>query len=99
MGGDHDERHRPVPQTGAEDKSVPATHEERVLVVGKGVVLTADVTSCEDVIVEGCFHGNIKAKTFVLAEGESQLDVPPGKRFPLASRYMLNSQTGVRSYR
>lgn len=47
-----------------------ARHAERVLVVGKGVVLTANVTSCDKVVVEGQFQGNIKTGTFVLAEGE-----------------------------
>ncbi|CBJ30581.1 conserved unknown protein [Ectocarpus siliculosus] len=46
-----------------------AKHEERVLVVGKGVVLTANVTSCDKVVVEGNFQGNIKTGTFVLSEG------------------------------
>ena len=47
-----------------------ANHEERVLVVGRGVVLTANVTSCDKVIVEGQFEGNIKTTTFILSEGE-----------------------------
>lgn len=47
-----------------------ASHEERVLIVGKGVVLTADVTSCDKVIVEGQFQGNIKTTTFILTEGK-----------------------------
>lgn len=44
-------------------------HAERELVVGKGVVLTANVTSCDKVIVEGHFQGNIKTSMFVLSEG------------------------------
>lgn len=48
-----------------------AAHAERVLIVGRGVVLTANVTSCDKVVVEGQFQGNIKADTFVLSEGES----------------------------
>lgn len=50
-----------------------AKHAERVLVVGKGVILTANVTSCDKVVVEGSFQGNIKTGTFVLAEGEKQI--------------------------
>lgn len=47
-----------------------SSHEERVLVVGRGVVLTANVTSCDKVIVEGQFQGNIKTGTFILTEGK-----------------------------
>lgn len=53
----------------AEEDVLAAKHEERVLVVGKGVVLTANVTSCDKVVVEGNFQGNIKTGTFVLSEG------------------------------
>ena len=53
----------------AEDVLV-AKHTERTLVVGKGVALTANVTSCDKVVVEGRFEGNIKTGTFVLSEGE-----------------------------
>lgn len=56
-------------QMAAKTDVLSATHEERVLVVGRGVVLTANVTSCDKVIVEGEFHGNIKTGTFILSEG------------------------------
>lgn len=54
-------------------RDLQASHAERVLVVGKGVALTADVTSCDTVVVEGQFKGNIKTGIFVLAEGELAL--------------------------
>lgn len=46
-----------------------AKHSDRELVVGKGVALTANVTSSDKVIIEGHFQGNIETGTFVLAEG------------------------------
>lgn len=55
--------------TQKREELLAARHSERVLVVGKGVVLTANVTSCDKVIVEGQFQGNIKTSTFILAEG------------------------------
>lgn len=59
----------------AKTDALKAAHEERVLVVGRGVVLTANVTACDKVIVEGQFQGNIKTGTFILAEGERQTKV------------------------
>lgn len=53
-----------------EDLLLPK-HAEGVLLVSKGVVLNANVTSCDKVVVEGQFQGNIKAGTFVLTEGNS----------------------------
>lgn len=52
--------------------TLEATHEPRVLVVGKGVTLEATVTSCDKVIVEGLFKGKITTGIFVLAEGEGK---------------------------
>lgn len=69
MGAEMDERHPVGHRSGTDDRTVPATHEERVLVVGKGVALSANVTSCDEVIVEGHFEGNVNARVFVLAEG------------------------------
>lgn len=67
------EAEEPVISTGSEKMVkadvLTARHAERVLVVGKGVILTANVTSCDKVVVEGQFQGNIKTGTFVLAEG------------------------------
>lgn len=57
-----------------------SSHEERVLVVGRGVVLTANVTSCDKVIVEGQFQGNIKTGTFILTEGKYLLSKCRGSR-------------------
>lgn len=59
-----------------------AKHSERVLVVGKGVVLTANVTSCDKVVVEGQFQGNIKTGTFVLSEGAFRPYVERGTKRP-----------------
>ncbi|CAB1104591.1 unnamed protein product [Ectocarpus sp. CCAP 1310/34] len=59
----------PEEKMPAEEGVLAAKHEERVLVVGKGVVLTANVTSCDKVVVEGNFQGNIETGTFVLSEG------------------------------
>lgn len=61
----------PQTEMAPKDDVLAAKHAERVLVVGKGVVLTANVTSCDKVVVEGQFQGNIKTGTFVLSEGES----------------------------
>ena len=57
----------------AKTDPLESSHEERVLVVGKGVVLTANVTSCDKVIVEGQFQGNIKTGTFILTEGKTKM--------------------------
>ena len=43
---------------------------KRVLVVGKFVVMTADVENCDAVIVQGNLDGNIKAKYVVIMKGE-----------------------------
>lgn len=43
---------------------------KRVLVVGKGVVMTADVENCDAVIVQGNLDGNIRAKYIVIMQGE-----------------------------
>lgn len=56
---------------GGPKDTVLAKNTDRVLVVGRGVVLTANVTSCDKVIVEGMYTGNIQADTFVLSEGMS----------------------------
>lgn len=63
-----------IPEMAVKPDVLKPAHAERVLVVGKGVVLTANVTSCDKVIVEGQFQGNIKTATFILAEGESSRD-------------------------
>lgn len=42
---------------------------KRVLVVGKGVVMTADVENCDAVIVQGNLDGNIRAKYIVIMQG------------------------------
>lgn len=65
----------PAPVMAPKEEVLLARHAERVLVVGKGVVLTANVTSCDKVVVEGQFQGNIKTGTFVLAEGDFLLIV------------------------
>lgn len=66
-----------------------AKHSERVLVVGKGVILTANVTSCDKVVVEGQFQGNIKTGTFVLSEGAFRPYVERGTKTITAA--FLNS--------
>ncbi len=43
---------------------------KRVLVVGKSVIMTADVENCDAVIVQGNLDGNIKAKYVVIMKGE-----------------------------
>lgn len=42
---------------------------KRVLVVGKYVVMTADVENCDAVVVQGNLDGNIKAKYIVIMKG------------------------------
>lgn len=75
VGGDTESKPAPSTPKTFVDKMVAkvdilkANHDERVLVVGRGVVLTANVTSCEKVVVEGQFQGNIKTTTFILSEG------------------------------
>lgn len=44
---------------------------KRVLVVGKGVIMTADVEHCDAVIVQGNLDGNITAKYVVIMKGAS----------------------------
>lgn len=56
----------PKPSTPA---SIVPPGTKRVLVVGKYVVMTADVDSCDAVIVQGNLDGNIKAKYIVIMKG------------------------------
>lgn len=51
--------------------SIVPAGTKRVLVVGKFVVMTADVENCDAVIVQGNLDGNIKAKYVVIMKGES----------------------------
>lgn len=46
------------------------TDTERVLVVGKFVVMTADVENCDKVIVQGNLDGTIRSKYIVIMKGE-----------------------------
>lgn len=46
------------------------TNTERVLVVGKFVVMTADVENCDTVIVQGNLDGTIRSKYIVITKGE-----------------------------
>eukprot|EP00903_Cladosiphon_okamuranus_P013400 g12487.t1 len=57
---------KPKP-TGPASIVPPGT--KRVLVVGKFVVMTADVENCDAVIVQGNLDGNIKAKYVVIMKG------------------------------
>lgn len=50
--------------------SIVPAGTKRVLVVGKFVVMTADVENCDAVIVQGNLDGNIKAKYVVIMKGE-----------------------------
>lgn len=59
------------PSTGQQSIIPPET--KRVLVVGKFVVMTADVESCDAVIVQGNLDGNIKAKYIVIKKGAARL--------------------------
>lgn len=52
---------------------------KRVLVVGKFVVMTADVENCDAVIVQGNLDGNIKAKYVVIMKGESTSSIEGGR--------------------
>lgn len=74
-------RNMPTPRA-ASTSSLEAAHEARVLVVGKGVLLSATVTSCDKVIVEGLFKGTITTGVFVLAEGgqmEGEVECEEGR--------------------
>lgn len=57
-----------VPKPTAPPSIVPPG-TKRVLVVGKFVVMTADVENCDAVIVQGNLDGNIKAKYIVIMKG------------------------------
>lgn len=59
----------PKPKPAAPTSIVPPG-TKRVLVVGKFVVMTADVENCDAVIVQGNLDGNIKAKYVVIMKGE-----------------------------
>lgn len=61
------------PTTGPQSIIPPET--KRVLVVGKFVVMTADVESCDAVIVQGNLDGNIKAKYIVIKKGAARLRI------------------------
>lgn len=61
---------KPVPPPGPPSIIPPGT--KRVLVVGKFVVMTADVENCDAVIVQGNLDGNIKAKYIVVMKGATQ---------------------------
>ncbi|CAM9785408.1 unnamed protein product [Pylaiella littoralis] len=58
----------PKPKPTAPASIVPAG-TKKVLVVGKFVVMTADVENCDAVIVQGNLDGNIKAKYVVVMKG------------------------------
>ncbi|CAM9515750.1 unnamed protein product, partial [Ectocarpus fasciculatus] len=58
----------PKPKPSGPPSIVPAG-TKRVLVVGKSVVMTADVENCDAVIVQGNLDGNIVAKYVVIMKG------------------------------
>lgn len=62
---------KPAPPAGPQSIVPPGT--KRVLVVGKYVVMTADVENCDAVIVQGNLDGVIKAKYIVIMKGEGRL--------------------------
>lgn len=59
-----------APKKPAGPKSIVPPGTKRLLVVGKYVVMNADVRDCDAVIVEGNLDGNIKAKYVVIVKGK-----------------------------
>ena len=59
-----------MPANPAEPASILPADTKRVLVVGKYVVMTADVENCDAVIVQGNLDGEIHSKRIVIMKGE-----------------------------
>lgn len=58
------------PKKKASPPSIVPPGTQRVLVVGKFVVMTADVSNCDAVIVQGNLDGEVKAKYIVIMKGD-----------------------------
>ncbi|CAM9511882.1 unnamed protein product [Ascophyllum nodosum] len=58
-----------MPANPAEPASILPADTKRVLVVGKYVVMTADVENCDAVIVQGNLDGEIHSKRIVIMKG------------------------------